>query len=30
VLIYFESTNDYSAKYAEIKNKRKVEDIVNL
>jgi len=30
IIIYFESTNDYSAKYAEIKNKRKVEDIVNL
>ena len=29
-LIYFESTNEYAVKYAEIKSKRKIEDIVNL
>jgi len=30
VSIYFEAVNEYYVKYAEIKNKRKVEDIVNL
>jgi hypothetical protein len=30
ILIYFESTNEYAAKYAEIKSKRKVSDIVEL
>jgi hypothetical protein len=30
VEIYFQSINDYAAKFAEIKSKRKVEDIVNL
>ena len=30
ISIYFEATNEYSVKYSEIKNKRKVEDIVNL
>jgi len=29
-LIYFEATNDYAAKYAEIKRKRKISDIVEL
>ena len=28
--IYFEATNGYAAKYAEIKSKRKVSDIVEL
>lgn len=28
--IYFEQLNDYAAKYAALKSKRKVEDIVNL
>jgi hypothetical protein len=28
--IFFESTNTYAAKYAEIKSKRKIEDIVKL
>ena len=28
--IFFESTNKYAAKYAEIKSKRKIEDIVKL
>jgi hypothetical protein len=27
---YFEALNEYSAKYAEIKSKRKIEDIVKL
>ena len=30
ILIYFESTNNYAVRYAEIKSKRKIEDIVNL
>jgi hypothetical protein len=30
ILIYFESTNEYAAKYAEIKSKRKISDIVEL
>jgi hypothetical protein len=29
-LIYFESTNAYAAKYAELKSKRKISDIVEL
>ena len=29
-LIYFESTNEYSVKYAELKSKRKISDIVEL
>lgn len=29
-LVYFEVTNEYAVKYAEIKSKRKIEDIVNL
>jgi hypothetical protein len=29
-LIYFEATNSYAARYAEIKSKRKVSDIVEL
>jgi hypothetical protein len=29
-LIYFESTNSYAAKYAEIRSKRKISDIVEL
>lgn len=28
--IYFKAANEYAAKFAEIKNKRKVEDIVSL
>ena len=28
--IYFESTNEYSVKYAELKSKRKISDIVEL
>jgi hypothetical protein len=28
--IYFQSVNEYSVKYADIKNKRSVKDIVNL
>jgi hypothetical protein len=28
--IYFESTNTYAAKYAELKSKRKISDIVEL
>lgn len=28
--IYFESTNAYAAKYTEIKNKRKISDIIEL
>jgi hypothetical protein len=28
--IYFEAINEYSAKFIEIKNKRKIEDIVSL
>jgi len=30
VSIFFESTNDYAAKFAEIKSKRKIADIVDL
>jgi hypothetical protein len=30
VSVYFEAVNEYSVKYAEIKNKRKIEDIVSL
>jgi hypothetical protein len=30
MLVYFESTNDYAAKYAEIKRKRKISDMVDL
>jgi len=30
VSIYFEATNDYAAKYAEIKSKRKISNIVEL
>jgi hypothetical protein len=30
ISVYFESVNEYSAKFAEIKSKRKVEDIVKL
>jgi hypothetical protein len=30
VEIYFQSVNEYAAKFAEIKKKRKVEDIVSL
>jgi hypothetical protein len=30
VSVYFEAVNEYFVKYTEIKNKRKVEDIVNL
>lgn len=30
VEIYFQSLNEYSSKFAEIKSKRKVEDIVSL
>jgi hypothetical protein len=29
-MIYFEATNEYAAKYADIKRKRKVSDIVEL
>jgi len=29
-LVYFESTNDYAVKYAELKSKRKISDIVEL
>ena len=29
-LVYFESTNEYSVKYAELKSKRKISDIVEL
>jgi hypothetical protein len=29
-LIYFEATNEYSVKYAELKSKRKISDIVEL
>jgi hypothetical protein len=29
-LIYFESTNDYAVKYAELRSKRKISDIVEL
>ena len=29
-LIYFEATNEYSVKYAELKSKRKIADIVEL
>ena len=29
-LTYFESTNDYAAKYADLKSKRKISDIVEL
>ena len=28
--IYFEATNNYASRYAEIKNKRKISDIVEL
>jgi len=30
VSVYFQSVNDYSVKYADIKNKRSVQDIVDL
>lgn len=30
VAVYFEAINEYAAKFAEIKSKRKVEDIVSL
>jgi len=30
VFVYFESTNDYAAKYNELKRKRKIADIVEL
>lgn len=30
VSVYFEALNEYSAKFAEIKSKRKIEDIVSL
>ena len=30
VAIYFGSTNEYAAKYADLKSKRKISDIVNL
>jgi hypothetical protein len=30
MLIYFEATNTYAAKYAELKSKRKISDIVEL
>lgn len=30
VAVYFEATNEYAAKFAEIKSKRKVSDIVEL
>jgi len=30
VAIYFESTNDYSAKFTTLKSKRKISDIVDL
>jgi hypothetical protein len=30
ILKYFESTNEYAVKYADIKSKRKISDIVNL
>jgi hypothetical protein len=29
-LVYFEATNEYSVKYAELKTKRKISDIVEL
>jgi hypothetical protein len=29
-LVYFEATNEYAAKYAELRNKRKISDIVEL
>jgi hypothetical protein len=28
--VYFEAVNDYSAKYKEIRTKRKIEDMINL
>lgn len=30
VTVYFSALNEYSVKYAEIKSKRKIQDIVNL
>jgi hypothetical protein len=30
MLVYFESTNSYAAKYAELKRKRKISDMVDL
>ena len=30
VSVYFEALNEYSAKFAEIKSKRKIEDMVGL
>jgi hypothetical protein len=30
VSVYFEAVNDYAVKFAEIKSKRKIEDIVSL
>jgi hypothetical protein len=30
IAVYFEATNEYAAKYANLKNKRKIADIVEL
>jgi hypothetical protein len=30
IAIYFEATNEYAAKYANLKSKRKIADIVEL